>query len=71
MKRDVPNVGRKMNSIFAMEKISECGIAAQPPSDCLMLIYLLEIKIVLNLKLTSPTHRQDLEEIKRRLPKIF
>ncbi len=43
----------------------------QPPSDCLMLIYLLEIKIVLNLKLTSPRRRQDLEAIKRRLTKKF
>ena len=43
----------------------------QPPSDCLMLIYLLEIKIVLNLKLTSSRRRQDLEATKRRLTKIF
>ena len=56
-----------MNSIFAEEEISVCGCGTA--SDWLMLIYLLEIKIVLNLKLTSPTHRQDLEEIKRRLPK--
>ena len=70
VKRAVQNVG-KMNSIFAMWRKYLNVELEQPPSDCLMLIYLLEIKIVLNLKLTSPRRRQDLEAIKRRLTKKF